>query len=88
MHPFFRVFFGSLITLIVAALTLGWMFRDGEDTDRAVHEFQESSYFYDFWLRGKFGIWLTIVIVTAVGTFQGLPLLWLYMVSLYKRFVA
>ena len=59
---------------------LGVLFRDAEETDHSVNECRDSCW-PELWTRGKFGLLLTIVIITAIGSFQGLPLLWQYFVS-------
>ena len=80
MHPFFRFFFTMLITSVVGAVLLNILFREGSETDRSVEQCRGFS-FLDLWLRGKFGFWLTVVMITAIGSFMGLPLLWQYLMS-------
>ena len=80
MHPFFQIFFTMFITFVVGLSLLNILFRDGDETDRSVNECRDS-WFPDLWLRGKFGFLMTALIVTAVGSFHGLPRLWQFLTS-------
>jgi hypothetical protein len=80
MHPFLHIFLTMLITSVVGMWLLGVLFRDGVETDRSVNKCRES-WFPELWLRGKFGFWCTAVVITAIGSFQGLPMLWQYLRS-------
>ena len=80
MLPFIQIFFTVLITIWVALWSLGWLFRSGEETDRSLHEYHDS-WAPGMWMRGKFGIWMMIVTFTAIGIFQGIPVLWQFLVS-------
>lgn len=83
MHPFFRIFLTMLITSVVAAVFLNLLFRDGDETDRALERFAQPSFFDRG--RGKFGFFMAVVGGTAVGSFKGLPLLWEYVRSHFLR---
>ena len=85
MHPFFRIFFTMLITSVVAAVFLNLVFRDGEETDRALERFTQFSFFDSWWRRGKFGFFMAVVGCTTIGSFKGLPLLWEYVQSHFLR---
>jgi hypothetical protein len=80
VHPFVRIFLSMAITSWVGMWLLGLLFRDGAETDQSMNQCRDS-WFPELWARGKFGFWMTTVLITAIGTFQGLPLLWQFLTS-------
>jgi hypothetical protein len=81
VHPALHILLTLQITSAVAFWSLGLLFRDGDETNRAVQQCPDS-WAPELWMRGKFGVWLTIVMVTAISSYQGVPLLWEYLKSI------
>jgi hypothetical protein len=53
------IIISAIVSIVVALVSLGWLFRDGEDSTRSLQEFSNDG--TDFaWVTTKFGIWLVI----------------------------
>jgi hypothetical protein len=49
----------GVVSIAVALILLGWLFRDGEDATQSLQDFTEDGSGFS-WLTTKFGIWLVI----------------------------
>jgi hypothetical protein len=55
------VIISAIVSIVVALVSLGWLFRDGEDSTRSLQEFTNDG--TDFGrITTKFGIWLVIAV--------------------------
>jgi hypothetical protein len=75
---FWLVGISIVVGIAVALITLNWFFTDGDDSTRSMQEYDPSMP----WWSSKFGIWLTVSIVSAIVTYLLLPTLWSKLVSL------
>jgi hypothetical protein len=65
----------GVVSIAVALITLGWIFRDADDSDRSLQNYLIWSRFLPWW-TSKFGIWLGISTGSGYLTFRLLCLGW------------
>ena len=73
-----------VVSIAVALNTLGWFFRDGDDSTRSLQEFCERSvgpFSYHPWWATRFGLWLGVSIASGMLSFHLLPMAWTRLLS-------
>jgi hypothetical protein len=52
------LFISAMVCIAVALISVGWLFRDGEESTRSLQEFNDGNSGGYEWATTKFGLWL------------------------------
>jgi hypothetical protein len=54
------LFLSAIVSIAFALISVGWWFRDGEQSTRSLREFNDNNSWGYEWVTTKFGLWLLI----------------------------